>query len=298
MTYCQFIQAVEETVKKEVREPLSVSVHTARKNNGVIRTGLMIAEKGVNISPAIYLEEYYEQFREGDTVEEIASDILRIYAKIRFPQSLKEEQFLKYTQVEDKLVFRLVGREANEELLQELPHVPYLDMAMVFYVLLEVDPHGTASMQVTEEHMRLWGITLSELKEKAVYNTPRLLRYEFQTIQTVIEELSESYHLESETYKPKRDERMYVLSNELRSFGAAAILYKNQLHNIGMLLRQNYYVLPSSVHEVIIIPESEAPSRQFLDDMVAEINEAHVEPEEVLTDHAYYYDRKFDRLEV
>lgn len=292
MTYCQFIQAVEAKVKKEVSEKLSVSVHTARKNNGVMRTGLIITEKGINISPAIYLEEYYEQFQEGDTVEEIASDILRIYAKIRFRESWQEEKFCCYEEVEDKIVFRLVGREANRELLKEIPYIPYLDMAVIFYVLLEVNAYGTASVLIQNEHLKMWGIDARQLEEIAKMNTPRLLRYEFQSVQAVIEELSGEYQV------PEIDESMYVLSNEIRSFGAAVILYEKRLRNIGMLLRQNYYVLPSSIHEVIIIPESEVPCRKLLDDMVAEMNEFHMDPEEILTNHAYYYDRKTDKLKI
>lgn len=292
MTYCQFIQAVEAKVKKEVQDRLAVSVHTARKNNGVMRTGLIITEKGINISPAIYLEEYYEQFQEGDTVEEIVSDILRIYTNIRFRESWKEEKFCCYEEVEDKIVFRLVGREANRELLKEIPYIPYLDMAVIFYVLLEMNVYGTASILIQNEHLKMWGIDTRQLEEKAKMNTPRLLRYEFQSVQAVIEELSGEHQV------PEMDEFMYVLSNEIRSFGAAVILYEKRLHNIGMLLGQNYYVLPSSIHEVLIIPESEVPCRKFLDDMVAEMNEVHVDPEEILTNHAYYYDRKTDKLKI
>ena len=87
-------------------------------------------------------------------------------------------------------------------------------------------------------------------------------------------------------------EILYVLSNRLRSFGAAAVLYEERLEMIGEVLGENYYVLPSSVHEVIIIPESDAPGQKKLSEIVTEINETQVDDEEVLSNNAYYYDRE------
>lgn len=283
MTYCQFVDTVEEKVKEEVREELMVSVYTARKNNGVMRTGLMIRDEEINISPAIYLEEYYEKFRDGDSMEEIIGDILRVYDRVKFRESWNYKYPREYEEVRGRIVFRLINRNANREFLKDVPYVPYLDLAIVFYVLVEVNIYGMASMPVENGHMENWRITLKELYDHAKENTPRLLPADFQTVQAALEEMM--YKRESE----KKD-FMYVLSNRIRSFGAAAMLYKDQLANIGRLLRENYYVIPSSVHEVLIIAESEVPCKELLDDMIQEINEEYIEQEEILSGHAYYYD--------
>ncbi len=283
MTYCQFVDTVEEKVKEEVREELMVSVYTARKNNGVMRTGLMIRDEEINISPAIYLEEYYEKFRDGDSMEEIIGDILRVYDRVKFRESWNYKYPREYEEVRGRIVFRLINRNANREFLKDVPYVPYLDLAIVFYVLVEVNIYGMASMPVENGHMENWRITLKELYDHAKENTPRLLPADFQTVQAALEEMM--YKRESE----KKD-FMYVLSNRIRSFGAAAMLYKEQLANIGRLLRGNYYVIPSSVHEVLIIAESEVPCKELLDDMIQEINEEYIEQEEILSGHAYYYD--------
>lgn len=283
MTYCQFVDTVEEKVKEEVREELMVSVYTARKNNGVMRTGLMIRDEEINISPAIYLEEYYEKFRDGDSMEEIIGDILRVYDRVKFRESWNYKYPREYEEVRGRIVFRLINRNANREFLKDVPYVPYLDLAIVFYVLVEVNIYGMASMPVENGHMENWRITLKELYDHAKENTPRLLPADFQTVQAALEEMM--YKRESE----KKD-FMYVLSNRIRSFGAAAMLYKEQLANIGRLLRENYYVIPSSVHEVLIIAESEVPCKELLDDMIQEINEEYIEQEEILSGHAYYYD--------
>ena len=89
---------------------------------------------------------------------------------------------------------------------------------------------------------------------------------------------------------------MYILSNTLRSYGAACIAYPHILEMIGEILQRDYYVLPSSVHEVVIVPYSSGLDIRELDEMVREINVTQVAEEEVLSSHAYLYRRSTGAL--
>ncbi len=291
MTYYQFIHEVEVKVKEGVREDTTVYIHSAVKNNGTTRHGLTIAETGINIFPTIYLEEYYQQFQAGSTLENIAGDILKLYGEVRFQRSFESESVKDYERVKKKVVYRLVNREANKDLLKEVPYEEYLDMAIVFYVLFEVNSYGMASMMIKDEHLDMWNVPAKEISRRAHENTRRLLPGEFKTMKVVLQELLK---VEEED----KDDVMYVLSNRLRSYGAAVILYRDRLEEIGECLGENYYVLPSSVHEVIIIAESAAPGQEELSDLVTEINTTQVDAEEVLSNHAYYYDRKKRKLQM
>ena len=290
MTYDQFVQAVERKVNEGTDDDIAVCIHTAVKNNGRERKGIRLTKRGVNISPAIYLEEYYEQFQSGGTVEDAAGDILRLYEEISFSRSWEKDHISDYAKVKGRIVYHLVNKEKNENMLTDTPYVPYLDMAAVFYVLFEVNAYGTAAMMIQKEHLKLWDVTEEEIYRQACRNTERLLPYEFRTMKEVIAELTGSKE------DPGRDV-MYVLSNTIRSFGAAVVLYDGVLAYVGSCLRENYYVLPSSVHEVIIKPQREAPGKKELTAMVAEINATQVEEEDVLSDNAYYYDRKLKKLQ-
>lgn len=294
MTYYQFVQAVEGRIKEAVKESVAVRIHTAEKNNGTIRRGLTLTEQDINISPTIYLEEYYRQFQNGGSLEHITSDILRLYNEVRFQKSWGEEKLYDYSQVKEKVIYRLVNYESNEKMLRNVPYIVYLDLAIVFCVLLEVTKYGTATMAIRNDHLDLWGVEKEELYRQASENTSRFLPDDFSSMSAVIEELTE----ESEAHISFEDkeEEMYVLSNRIHSYGAAAILYSGRMEGIGMYLKSNYYVLPSSVHEVIVVPEKAAVEKEDLSAMVAEINRTQVEAEEVLSDHAYYYDRKKGRL--
>ena len=289
MTYYQFIHAVEIKVKEGVESNIRVCIHAVLKNNGTIRQGLMLKETGINISPTIYLEEYYQRLLNGDTVDEIADDILRIYRSVRFQHSLDADFIREYRQMKGRIVYRLINREANDKLLEDVPHKDYLDLAIVYYLMLDVTSYGMASMMIRKEHMKHWGVTVQEIHLNACRNTRRLLPDEFQTMSSMIESLTG-------TKERLEKDILYVLSNCLRSFGAAAILYERRLEDIGEYLGENYYILPSSVHEVIIIPESEVPVRKHLQMMVSEVNETQVDREDVLSDHVYYYDRMLKKL--
>ncbi len=285
MTYHQFVQAVEERVRGCVKGNHAVRVHTAQKNNGVWRKGITIEEKGINVSPTIYLEEYYQQFRRGISLESITADILKLYGELRFQTPWRGERLRIYQDVRDKIVYRLISRKRNQELLKEIPYVPYLDLAIVFAVILEIDPHGIATMLIRKEQIREWGIEKEEVYRQACENTWKILPVDFQTMRAVIEELTMVLWRENEL-------KLCVLTNQIKKYGAAAVLYEGQLEAVGQLLGENYYVLPSSVHEMLILPESCAPEVEQMNQMIAEINEAVVDPEEVLGDHVYYYDRE------
>lgn len=297
MTYYQFVQVVEDRMKEAVRDSVAVCIHTAEKNNGAIRKGITLKERDINISPTIYLEEYYRQFQCGSSLEHITSDILRIYHKVRFQKSWSEEKISVYSRVQERIIYRLVNCGANKKMLKDVPYIVYLDLAVVFYVLLEVTEYGTATMPVCNKHLDMWGVSKEELYKQAAKNTCRLLPDDFCTMSAVMEELMGTAP-KQEVVEDERgaQDDMYVLSNRLRSYGASVILYDGRLCSIGMYLKSNYYVLPSSVHEVIIVPEKAAVQKEELSVMVAEINRTQVDEEEILSDNAYYYDRETGRL--
>lgn len=285
MTYYQFVQAVESKMKEVVKDNIKVCTHTAEKNNGTIRKGITLSEQGINISPTIYLEEYYQMFQSGNSLDHITSDILRLYHEVRFQKSWNEDKISVFQGIKDKIIYRLVNRKANENMLKEVPYIPYLDLAVIFCVLLEITKCGTATMQIGNAHLAMWDVSVKDLYEAAAENTCRFLPDDFSSMGRVIEELTGTCQEEGNEY-------MYVLSNHIRSYGAAAILYDGKLDRIGEYLKSNYYVLPSSIHEVIVVPEKSAPKKDELSLMVAEINQTQLAEEEVLSNKAYYYDRE------
>lgn len=295
MSYEQFVQEVETKLQEKVGDNRKVYVHTAIKNNGRIRKGITFVEKGINISPTIYLEEYYERFVIGGCVDTIIDQILRLYENVRAPQSLECDFINEYKMVKDKIVIRLVNKNANQIILKDIPHLLFMDLAIVFHILVELDGQGErmATMLIKNEYIEAWDVTVDELYKTAVCNTEKLLPSEMSSMFMLIEEILPEWE-KSEV--PEDEDFMYVLSNDRKSFGACTILYPDRLEMIGLFLKENYYILPSSVHEVIILPESKAVGREELMQIVCEINHTQVPEEEILSDNVYYYDVKEKKL--
>ena len=288
MNYQQFVMALKEKVAFKLGQNVDVQIHTALKNNGYERVGLTISEKHINLSPTIYLEEYFKHFEDDDSIDDIADSILHVYHEIRFEHSWQVHTISNFENMKEKIVYKIIHAPQNEVLLQTLPSIAYLDFAIVFYILFEIDEKGTATIPVTEDLLQVWETTLDEIHELAKQNTPKLLPAVFKPMRIVIDELMGNPC----NNLIQSDDIMFVLTNSLRSFGAACILYEPVLEDISKILNDDYYILPSSIHEVIILSAKHASSQKALDEMITEINNTQVAEEEVLSDHAYYYSRK------
>lgn len=304
MDYREFTDAVETRINQKLTGGMRAEIYNTIKNNGKERTGILIQSPGINISPTIYLEEYYESYLHGTDLNQIIEEILGFYENIKKEKSWDYEKILDFDNVRNKIVFKLVNTEKNRKFLSKVPSLAFLDLSIVFYVLLEANEEGTAAMAVTDSHARYWNVQADDLWKEASCNVKHLLPAEFFTMNYALREIMnhgsgcEGIRSAENLFIGtchKRD-GMYVLSNKLRSYGAACIAYPHILKMIGQILRQDFYILPSSVHEVIVLPYYPGISSREMDEMVCDINATQVAAEEVLSDHVYLYERSTGRL--
>ncbi len=291
MEYKEFVETVEKKVREEIEPKITISARTVRKNNGTQRCGILIEDERTNIAPTIYLEEYYQQFLGGKGTDQIAKEVVELYEELKKDRPWDEKKLVEYERIKEKIIYRLVGCEANKELLKDIPFVPYLDLAIIFCVLLDVEDYGMVTMTIRNSHLKLWNTTKEDIYEKARHNTWCELPGEFLSMSDLISELTG-------IREKCPEEQMYVVTNKHRNYGAAVILYPDRLAGIALCLKENFYVIPSSVHEMIIVPESASPGRRILTEMLREVNETQVPDEEILSDQVYYYDRKDQALHV
>lgn len=334
-----FVTIVKEAVQEYFGETEKVSLNHVMKNNGVELVGISVMEMNKNISPTIYLNSFYEEYQEGRKIGEIVDQVIHLYETSRPDESLNMDFFLQYEGVKKKLVFKLINYQKNEKLLADVPHVKYLDLAVVFYCMILNDQLGNATILVHNSHLDLWKVSLEQIFQDALVNTPKILGYELKNMEDILHEMmqdsteieegrqnelrnnnkqrnkrekqekgireehpfiEEGLSIMEEELLAKRKENgaaaMYVLSNHTRINGAACILYDGVLEKIAEMLECNLFILPSSVHEVILIPEKGDEDYERLSEMVREVNETQLSPEEVLADHAYYYSREMSAL--
>ena len=198
MEFEEFVKAVMDGVREWLPENLQkaeISLQTCVKNNDVRLTGLVIRSAESNIAPTIYLEKFYEQYMEGEPI----NDILREIARIREENDVKNEFDTKMvTKLElcrNKIMPRLVGAGLNKELLKQRPHILIEDLAVVFCVNLECSADGTASIPISNQMAEMWGTTADDLYQIAVDNLKKSETGLFQSMSTVMKEMMYGYLL-------------------------------------------------------------------------------------------------------
>lgn len=306
MNYRNFTEQIKKEIVKRLGDDFSVHLHQETKNNGEKRTGLLIGTQETNIFPIIYLEEYYEAYKNGKKIEEIVEELQQLFFTIRKRESWNSRKLLNYKNVKDQIGIRLINTDRNQEILKKLPHIKFWDLSAVFYVLLGVSEEGTASMVIANQHMNQWGIKVNTLWEDALKNSSQYLRPEFSTMSYALknaisypanpqgkytENIFESCELEKDRHG------MYVLSNQIRNYGASCIIYPSIAERIGRILETDYYIIPSSVHELIIIPaEGSEICPDEINEMIQNVNRDMVSREEVLSEHCYKYLRGDNKI--
>ncbi len=291
----QFAEIVCDTVRKELGSGCRTEVKEIRKNNGILLHGLVILSGEGNIVPTIYLESYLEACLEGVPIEEVISRILSVYRQDTVKKRRIDMTFFRHLEsVKDRICCRLVGKIKNGELLKEIPHVDFLDFAICFYYAYSDGILGEGSILIYNSHMEMWETCTAELFRLARENTPRLLPWKCLTPEDIFpgeDGVAMPFLKEEMVFQDMR-----TLTNSKAHYGASCILYPDVLETQAASWKDGFYILPSSVHEVILIKASGNESPWELEQIVQEMNRGRLAPEEVLSDRVYFYSLESKRL--
>ena len=307
MEFTNFKTLVREEIARRTEEQYRVRINDVMKNNGVVLSGITMMQDDSNISPTIYLNHLYEAYENGEvTLESIVEEVLDTYEKNKVNRSVDMRFFMNYESIKDRIIFKLIHAERNEELLKDVPHIRYLDLAIVFQCLVSEEMFGNATIMIHNAHLKIWDTTIEEIYRNAIQNTPKLQKYDIKNMRDILCEMMLLEEMEGigesgqDAYFKELPDSvpMYVLSNKARVQGAACILYPGILKDFAAAIRSDFYILPSSIHEVILLPAQGEEDREALKQMVREVNASQVEREEVLSDSVYYFDREQNELQV
>lgn len=281
MNYEQFVCAILECTQKKLSECELVEKQEVQKNNGVIAVGVTIRKKESQIAPVIYMEEFYNQYLMGISIDSLSDILIARSRKVPFLPEGNYEDIQNFEKIKNQIVYKLINVDKNRKLLQEVPHLPILDFAIVFYWMIPLGKSECGSVLIRNTHMNLWKLPISVLYQCAKKNTPRLLPYIFAPLSEYVEELAGELIEESP---------LYILSNQMGLNGAVSLLYPGMPEKIYKRIGKSYYLLPSSVHEFLIVPKAELIEPENLLQIVREVNATQIREEELLSDHIYYFD--------
>ena len=280
----QLIQQLEPHFPKEL---YSIRTDIFTKNNDTKHYGLIIRRKTENMFPTIYVDDFYKDYiQKKVTLPEIAEQIQQVMNGFASQAERYHNFSLQWSDCQTKITYRVISKERNENLLATIPHIPFLNLAIVFYLVYNVSERGLESICTTEDLRNTWDISTKELLQLAEENTPRLFEPMIETMEgALFKYLGCDSKLEKEEIPP-----IYICSNEIGINGATVLIYKDFLQNFADKLQANLYIIPSSIHELLVIPDCGIGPLSYLTDMVRDINRTHVMEEEILSDCAYYYD--------
>lgn len=305
MNYQEFLSTCLDGVKKIVGKEGNVKMYKVNKNNGVVLDGIIIMEEGKNFSPTIYLNSLYEKYKSGTQIEDIIEDIYMIFLSNRNNIKIPEGFFLDFEKLKSFVAFKLINYDKNKKLLEDIPYRRWKNLALVYYVVCDElhfeEEHAT--ILIHNSHLDFWNIDESVLFKLAYDNTPRIYPYVFENMVDVARQI---YMNVGKSKKDKEilvrimenesDFPMYVLTNDIKNNGAISILYDGVMSKIAKDLNSDLFVIPSSIHEMILIPSEEGINKAGLEMMLRTINHEEVAVEEQLSDNVYFYKKDYGFL--
>lgn len=309
LCYDDFLNNIRDKVALEMGSGCNVSLKHILKNNSVGLDGILIREGEDAAFPSIYLNDFYPEYCGGTSLKDIAQRIICVYNESRRLEISKDILTQNFEHLSELVIYRLVNREKNALFLKTVPHIEFMDLAVTFHIVAMETDHSVGTITVTNEHCRKWGVDLKTLYEHASVNTPLLCPPALRRMEDVIHDILFARKLQEGCVRPaaaanliggeydRENERfMYVLTNRQNVGGSAVLLYPDIIEGLKCHLGEEVCILPSSVHELILVPSAGEAQMHTLKEMVREINSTQVAAEEVLSDNAYDFCTVWDEL--
>ena len=286
----EFYMYVEKNILKYLpeMEGKKVVVQKIDRNNQVSVMGLSIGQCENYLVPVLYLEPFCRNYFRGQELHDTMMDIARIYRGHQVGYHLDEDKVSDYEYIKNNLFYRVVNYEKNKELLKDSPHERFLDLAVTYRWAAYKNHDGMASAMVRNKELAMWGVSKEQMIKDARSNTEKIFPPVMRKIQSVMP-----------VQIIEEDIPLYVLSNGDYMNGASVILYENVLRDFATYMERDLYILPSSIHEVIVLLDNEiVRSPEELVVMVRETNRMVIDREEILSNHIYHYSREKDEIRI
>lgn len=296
MDYETFKNEFAEDLKKELYErgieDVDMSFKNVEKTNQNYES-LTIVPGGNNIGVNINIENVFSEYEKTGNYDDVLDDsVMAVMKGLDNMPSVNIAELTNYELMKDKLSIEVISAEANEDLLSKIPHENIEDLAVVYRFVLESNEDGRASILVTNDMIDHMGVTKEQLREDALENAPKIRPAVIQGMNEVIMEMLGQKTYEMLDLDQIPDEMAYVATVPDKNSGAGVIAYQDFMDQAADKLGGDFFILPSSIHEVLLIPDNGEIAADALKDMVVDVNATQVSQEEKLTDNVYHYDSK------
>lgn len=285
--YEEFKEILQGRLQEEYTDA-EVYFQSVRKNNNTKKEGIIVWEKGEEMVSGINLKELYQCYQDNKDMELCVQLVKMLVSK---KKELHLESILTtWEECWGRITLRLIHTEWNREYLQTVPHIEFLDLSVTFYLMLQKLEEAVCTIPITNAFMELLGISVEELYQEGLQNLREKGGFEIRYLSNYMAELLEERQDAQETVQTN-SENSYVMLNDNRIFGSYGMLATEILMEFAERRNDDFYILPCSVHELILMPVSINVPPDYLREVVQEVNEESVLPEERLSDAVYYFSR-------
>lgn len=283
---------VYSAIASHCSEDISLSLDAMPKENGIAEECIILKRKNESIGKVYRKEQIMDLAEKGNSAAQIAENIFDDYCEggwVKFD----EQELLGWMTMKDRVYPRLINSDKNREKLEQMPHREFLDLSLVYYAEItdkHSDMHGI--MHINDELCHIWGVDEELIYHTALSNLqihkPPVFQDIVHCICMAMSKCEKDDFLRKFEGTPKKD-RMYVLSAGEKRFGAVYMLLPSVLEFIKSFLGTDFYILPSSVNDLIVLRKTVSMGANELQRLVQTVNTTTLSEGDVLSNSVYLY---------
>lgn len=288
MDFQEFCNELKNRIEVKMRK--EVRVFERKMNNSVVIHGFYVVDPDMSISSVLYFENWYKRFQGGYDMETMVNDITKIIEedKVTTDNSIVDN-LTNFEIVKNNIIYGLVNYEKNKERLNGYIYETFLDLAKVYYVRIKLTDKSTGKVMIRKEMLRIWGVNENIVKQCGEENTPEIYPVQCLCLQ--------QNPLGDETDDEGKPLKMISVSNVTMREGAGVMVYPDMMKKLAEKEQSDLFIIPSSVHEVLVVPYSDGEEETLLK-MIKDVNSSCIDREEVLSDSLYVYHRSNDMISL
>lgn len=296
MKYEEFKAEILAGLRKICGDHAVIRIERILKNNGKHYDGIQIGQRS-NLCATVSLEWFYEVYCDGAmSIEGCILSIYKISEEGRNKRDVLElvSKAMDWEQIKGKIYPILLSTKLNQEMLEKVVSKPMMDLS-VAYIAREAMDGQYVSIKINRAMLQSYSISAEELHEQALKNLESD-GYQFRDILHFVQSFEHDAVDGLDIENTAQNVEMYILTNAVKSYGAAGILDKKLIKEFAA--GRDFFILPSSIHETIFVPADDMDDGEAYNCMVKMVNKEEVDIEEQLSDHAYFYDAVADEIRV
>lgn len=292
--YDTFTALLADRLQKKFGGGCRFIPHEGIKTNGGMVHSITVQNSWSNISPSIHMDDFYLDYKAGRTgLDDIAEMFFQLYDQNKAAGSMDTDMLTDWNQARGSVRCRIINTGMNAGLLAGMPHREILDLSVAYYLDVEMPDGAAGTMHICNKHLELWGADEETLYGEAWKN----MRGDV-CIDRLEDIISAYFYMPGPDDIDMLNSRVHILTNKRKLFGAVCMASRKTMAEAARKIGSDLWILPSSVHEVILLPADEGCSVEGLAQIVCEVNRSELSEDEILSCHVYHYSRNTKKISI